>query len=317
MEYGAINIAYAIWTLKLISALDRGVPMELKQIELLDILARTGSLTRAASELGTSQPRLTQQLQLIESALGVPLFHRSVQGLALSAAGSAFLPFARQITSAFERGQSAVSAVSQKSRARLRLGMSFTTSARMVSEFLQEFRKRCPGVHVALTKRTPLELVEGLESGQFDLCAGLELPETTILVRKQIFSTRLVGISVASMNLAARINLEEFCRKPLVLTSRKCPTRVRLDAAFKRAGLKPTIGMELDDVSTIALLVRTGSAVSIVPETLTLGFRAPFARKISDLDVPVTGYFLHPRNPSREAQDFMATIMERIAPRLK
>jgi len=75
--------------------------------------------------------------------------------------------------------------------------------------------------------------------------------------------------------------------------------------------------MELDDVSTIALLVRTGCAVSIVPETLTLGFRAPFARKISDLDVRVTGYFLHPRNPSGEAQDFMATIMERIAPRLK
>jgi len=74
--------------------------------------------------------------------------------------------------------------------------------------------------------------------------------------------------------------------------------------------------MELDDVSTIVQLVKAGSAVSILPETLAVGIRAPFIHKIDDLDVSVTGYFLHPRNPSREAQDFMRIIMEKIAPRL-
>ena len=54
-----------------------GGRMELKHIELLEILTRTRSLSRAAVELGTSQPRLTQQLQLVEKELGVSLFHRS------------------------------------------------------------------------------------------------------------------------------------------------------------------------------------------------------------------------------------------------
>ena len=137
----------------------RGGRMELKHIELLEILTRTRSLSRAAVELGTSQPRLTQQLQLVEKELGVSLFHRSARGLTLSEAGSAFLPFALQISSAFGRGQSAVSALSKKGLAQLRLGMSITTSPTMISEFLQEYHKRYPGVRVTLTERTPLELV--------------------------------------------------------------------------------------------------------------------------------------------------------------
>src|SRR5438552_207202 len=99
-------------------------------------------LSRAAADLGTSQPRLTQQLQSIEKELGASLFHRSARGLILSEAGSTFLPFVRQIRSAFERGQSAISEMSKKRLARLRLGISFTISTRMASEFLQEFHKR-------------------------------------------------------------------------------------------------------------------------------------------------------------------------------
>ena len=290
--------------------------MELNQLELVEIVARTGSLSRAAAELGTSQPRLTQQLQIIEKELGVSLFHRSARGLTLSEAGSTFLPFAHEIRSAFERGQSAISTISKKRLARLRLGMSFTTSTRMASEFLQEFHKRYVDVHVTLVERSPHELVAALESGELDVCGGLELPETTALVRKQIFSTRLVGIAAASMNLSSRISLEEFCRRPLVLTSRKCATRIRLDDALKRAGMKPTVCMELDDVSTILLLVKAATAVSIIPETLTAGIRACSLHKLSGLDVPVTGHFLYPRNPTTEARNFMATIMEKIAPRI-
>jgi DNA-binding transcriptional LysR family regulator len=315
-EYGDIRMAYEGGGSQYRLGGARGGRMELKHIELLEILTRTRSLSRAAVELGTSQPRLTQQLHLVEKELGVSLFHRSARGLTLSEAGSAFLPFAIQISFAFGRGRSAVSALSKKSLAQLRLGMSITTSPTMISEFLQEYHKRYPGVGVTLTERTPLELVEGLEGGQLDVCGGLELPETATLVRKHIFNTRLVGISSAVMNVRTRTRLRDFCTRPLVLTSRKCATRIRLDTALKRAGVKPRICMELDDVSTIVQLVKAGSAVSILPETLAVGIRAPFIHKIDDLDVSVTGYFLHPRNPSREAQDFMRIIMEKIAPRL-
>ena len=72
----------------------------------------------------------------------------------------------------------------------LRLGISFTTLMKLVSEFLHA-HKRYPRIQVTLAVRTPQELTAGLECGLFDLCGGLELPETTVFVRKQIFSTRM------------------------------------------------------------------------------------------------------------------------------
>jgi LysR family cyn operon transcriptional activator len=187
---------------------------------------------------------------------------------------------------------------------------------KLASEFLHEFHKRYPRIQVTLAVRTPQELAEGLEGGLFDLCGGLELPKTTIFVRKQIFSTRMVGISATSINLPVRITLEELCRTPLVLTSRKCATRLRLDAAFKHAGVKPTVCMEVDEASTINALVKTGTVASILPETLATRVRTVTVHKICDLDIPITGYFLYPRNPGKEADNFMTTIHERIAPRL-
>jgi DNA-binding transcriptional LysR family regulator len=90
--------------------------MNVKQCELFKALVRTGSLGRAAAELGTSQPRLTQQLRSIEKELGTTLFNRSALGLKLTEAGSTLLPFAQQIASTFERAQSAISAVSENAR---------------------------------------------------------------------------------------------------------------------------------------------------------------------------------------------------------
>ena len=62
--------------------------MNLKQAQMLEILSRTHSVSEAAAELGTSQPRLTQQLKAVEAELGVDLFLRSPRGLVLSDAGS-------------------------------------------------------------------------------------------------------------------------------------------------------------------------------------------------------------------------------------
>src|SRR6202021_3029061 len=45
----------------------------------------------AAKRLGSSQPPLSQQIQVLERSLGVRLFERSRQGVALSREGAAIL----------------------------------------------------------------------------------------------------------------------------------------------------------------------------------------------------------------------------------
>jgi DNA-binding transcriptional LysR family regulator len=52
--------------------------------------SRLGSLSRAARELGVTQPAISRQIDGLEAWLGMPLFERSPRGLRLTASGALF-----------------------------------------------------------------------------------------------------------------------------------------------------------------------------------------------------------------------------------
>ena len=51
-----------------------GIEMELRQLEYFLKCAEKGSLTRAAEELYTTQPHMSQVIRALERELGVALF---------------------------------------------------------------------------------------------------------------------------------------------------------------------------------------------------------------------------------------------------
>lgn len=286
--------------------------MNQKQAQMLDILSRTRSLSEAAVEMGTSQPRLSQQLKGCEQELGVELFHRSPAGLLLSEAGQMFLPFARQIISTYQQAQQALSSLTEGKANQLRLGASITASHQLVPENLLLFHKRYPEVLVTVTRTVPKDLVKGLEEGRFDVCFGLELPESAIFIREEFFKTDLVGLSSAASKPALRTTLAKFCRKPLVLVTRSCDTRILLDDALRRTGVKPRVVLEADDITTILAMVRAGVASTILPRTLAPSSKTLQTSDLTDLIIEVRGMLLYPRNCTSEARKFIQLMQERV-----
>ena len=70
--------------------------MELRHLRYFVAVVEAGSLTVAAEKrLHTSQPSLSRQIRDLEREVGVELLTRSVTGVALTAAGRAFLDHAR------------------------------------------------------------------------------------------------------------------------------------------------------------------------------------------------------------------------------
>jgi len=286
--------------------------MNLQHLRLLETLTRTGSLRGAAEELGTSQPRLTQQLQRMERDLGAVLFLRSPHGLTLSEAGRAFLPFARRISSTFNSAQSAISELGQRGTRRLRIGISITASLHLVPGNLLSFHKRHPDVLVSVTRALPKQLLRGVEENQFDLCLGLELPDSSLITREEVFSTTMAGFSAPSMKAMKSLTLEQFCRFPLVLPPRSCGTRTLLEDGLKRSGIHPQVLMEVDDVGTIIAIVKAGVAATILPRILPSVSRSLVLSEISNFSGEVKGVLLYPRSPTPEARSFMEIVSMRI-----
>jgi DNA-binding transcriptional LysR family regulator len=61
------------------------------------LVARLGSLTKAAEQLKTTQATVCRRIDMLESELGVALFSRSPQGYSLTQEGHDFLPKAQSI----------------------------------------------------------------------------------------------------------------------------------------------------------------------------------------------------------------------------
>ncbi len=52
------------------------VPLELRHLQTFQVVAATKNFNRAAEQLGYSQSSVTSHIQLLENALGRPLFER-------------------------------------------------------------------------------------------------------------------------------------------------------------------------------------------------------------------------------------------------
>lgn len=286
--------------------------MEMRHFKMLRTLAQTGSVSAAAVVLGTSQPRLTQQLRQVEEELGATLFHRSGKGLTLSEAGQTFLPHAKKIESAYESATAALWQLRGEAGRSLRLGISITASMQLVPANLLAFHKRYPEIHVSVTRADPRLLVRGLEAGNLDLCIGLELPDSPIFVREEVFTSRMVGFSARSLGLAETVTLKEFCERELVLPPRSCGTRVVIDDALRRNKVKPRILMEVDDVSTILNVVKSGEAVAILPSAVPSVSKLLVMSTFRDFSGEVKGCILHPRRLTPEAETFVKIIRDRV-----
>src|SRR5688572_25054015 len=71
--------------------------LDLRDLELLDVLADHGTLVASATVLHVSQPALSQRLTKIERRLGTQLFDREGRRLVPNVAGRRMLVAARQI----------------------------------------------------------------------------------------------------------------------------------------------------------------------------------------------------------------------------
>ena len=113
-------------------------------------VARSLHVRRAAERLHIAQPALTQNIQQLESELGVELFHRESRHLRLTEAGQIFLAEAEQSLRQFAHAQKTAQRAARGEVGKLVLGFQSTAGLTVVPNLLQNFRTEFPDVEVTL-----------------------------------------------------------------------------------------------------------------------------------------------------------------------
>jgi len=143
--------------------------MELRQLSSFVAVAEELHFRRAADRLHLAQPSVSQNIRTLEAELGVRLFERNRRGAALTAAGEALLPEARQLLAGAEQAAAIARSTGRGERGRLRLSLTRSLTGGIAGAIVDAYRARYPDVELELSVGNTMLHVEQLLEGDIDV----------------------------------------------------------------------------------------------------------------------------------------------------
>jgi DNA-binding transcriptional LysR family regulator len=146
-------------------------------------VANAGSLSRAAMELGSSQPTLSRQMTLLETQTGSVLFERTSRGLRLTEAGEALRVPAQRMQQHAREWSLAAAGRSMSLSGTVRLTASEMVSAHLLPAVLLTLRQAHPEIQIELVATNT---VENLLEREADIALRMVRPTQTALVARKL-----------------------------------------------------------------------------------------------------------------------------------
>lgn len=154
------------------------------------LLARTGSFSATALELGISKPAVSKRLALLEARLGVQLLIRTTRRSGLTPEGEIYLAHARRILADIDDMEQQVASSMAAPKGLLRVNATLGFGRSQIAPLISEFVTTQPDVQVQLqlTVNPPL-----LSEDVFDVCIRFgEPPDTRVIARRIAANRRLI-----------------------------------------------------------------------------------------------------------------------------
>jgi DNA-binding transcriptional LysR family regulator len=241
--------------------------LEVRHLRAVCAIADTGSLHKAARQLGMSQPSLTTQLRRIENFLGAELFSRERTGCRPTPVGRSVLSRARPLVAAMAAlVAEARTAAGRADGPRLRIG---STASRALAGWLRRLRRRLPGTDISLHMDVSAgALLRMVAAGQLDVAFVHEVEGCPLLVpdgleRRVLVEREPQFISMARDHPAAASPVVELAD----LAGDRWMVDPTVDGEWDgvrrvlgRAGINPPVVH--GDYSTAASLIAVGEAVA-------------------------------------------------------
>lgn len=141
----------------------------LRQLEYLVSVAENGSFSRAAKELGVTQPALSAQFAEMEAYLGAPLIERSPKGIFLTHVGQIALQHAKAILQDTREFRLAVKNATEPFSGLLKLGVLPSIGAYFLPLLTRRLHKKYPKLRFQIWENGAAHLTSALISGEHDV----------------------------------------------------------------------------------------------------------------------------------------------------
>jgi DNA-binding transcriptional LysR family regulator len=241
----------------------------LPHLETFARAAELSSFTAAARSLGLTQAAVSQRVQALEKALGVPLFRRQSGGVLLTEAGRRLHGYAERILALHQEARREVAGQQSPPAGELSLAASSVPGEHLLPDLLSRFRERHSGVQVRATVADSQRVLDQVEKGQAHLGLVGGKSDSPHLEFRCFACDRLVLVVPAGhpWTNRRRVSLHQLAGQPLVVREAGSGSRWCLERALAKAGkslrdLK--VALELGSNEAIKEAVRRGLGLAVL-----------------------------------------------------
>src|SRR5271168_4401994 len=178
--------------------------LEIRHLRMLQAMARTGSVTRAASLLGLTQSALSHQIREAERRLGLDLFIQGNKRMQMTAAAEILTDEAGRILAQLERVEADVTNTGAETRHTVRIGCGAYSCYRWLPRFLKGFQASAADIDVEVVADATQQPLKALLDRKIDVAVTSGTPHRTSTRSLRLFRDELVLITARDHPLAKK-----------------------------------------------------------------------------------------------------------------
>lgn len=243
--------------------------MNTRQLQYAITLAEVRNFSQVAQMLKISQPALSKQIISLENDLGIKLFDRNTNPLALTPAGEYFIKEAKVLLYREDQLLRTMERYRSGTEGKLTIGISPFRCLYWIPKVVKQLKEKFPGVQVCLHEITSDQLRKEAAEGKYDFAivnlpvdeALLEIiplqPDTLVLAVPEAMAGRLPD--------ASSLALEDCGELPFIAVGKNQEMRQLFDRLCEAASYHPIIAAETVGLASAWALVRAGIGAAVLP----------------------------------------------------
>jgi DNA-binding transcriptional LysR family regulator len=249
---------------------------DLVSLDLFLSVLRLGSVSRAATAHGMTQPSASQRIRQLERQAGVALLDRSPNGSTPTEAGALLADWADVVVSAAAKLAAGLEALGSPAEGGLWVAASLTIAEYLLPGWLGALQRAERTARVELQVANSAAVIERVSDGRAEI-GFIESPGPTAgLSSRQIGEDELVVVVAPDHPWARRrgrvVPAAKLAATPLVVRERGSGTRDALAEAFAAADLEPSEPvLQLGSTTAVKEAAASGAGPAVVSRLAIAG----------------------------------------------
>ncbi|MEM5475749.1 LysR family transcriptional regulator [Pacificibacter sp. AS14] len=236
-------------------------------VRYLDMVARTGSIRRAAERLNISASSINRQILTYEEELGAPIFERLPKTLRLTAVGEVLIEHIRETLKEHSKTLDRIERLRGNHGGVVHIFATDGLANGVLLPILAEIRESHPSISIDLTIATPDIALQKLVSGEADIAVAQFLPEHPSINVTARFISRVGAVFASDHPIAHRSSerLADYVDHGIVLPDGSQRLHRPITDLLARAGLDLRPHHSSNSVSNLIEMARHHGAIAVLP----------------------------------------------------